>query len=394
MTCAKITGCLTLLTLMLGAHASVMACECSAKTLDEATHEADEIFFGKVAAFDEVEGGDWAATFDVERAYKGKTRTKGSSVIQTREDAKACGVQFRIGSTYMVYASREGDTLKTSTCALTQKLKRAPIAPEVRGLAPVVPAQGALVGRVSQASMVFVGQVKEVGKGYAGSFDDVLMEVKVETSFKGARRGKTVVVRYDEKSCPGKSRSLLDDDVLHGTLKAPVEVGESYLFFTHGESPVAVAACHGNHVAVASAPLDELKALCKGKTCEELGRGHAQAAKLRAAIGQKILSQAKISLDQCAGEAALYSSEGAITALDMQVRARSDGKVDMLDIRTRGTHEGGAMYDAAVECVAGKVALWGVPAFDGGALELDVLLRMKEGARGPRFVRDEVTMRQ
>ena len=78
----------------------------------------------------------------------------------------------------------------------------------------------------------------------------------------------------------------------------------------------------------------------------------------------------------------------------MQVRARSDGKVDMLDIRTRGTHEGGAMYDAAVECVAGKVALWGVPAFDGGALELDVLLRMKEGARGPRFVRDEVTMRQ
>jgi hypothetical protein len=81
------------------------ACECSPITPARAVQQADAIFRGTVTALRDVDRGEDARTdirFDVDAVYKGSVYR--DQVVASPQDATACGLTPKVGSTWVVFA--------------------------------------------------------------------------------------------------------------------------------------------------------------------------------------------------------------------------------------------------------------------------------------------------
>lgn len=377
------------------------ACECArAANVDEATETIPVIFFGRVGSFEASEDDEdqWVATLGVQKVYKGDDLSEGGLVeVGTRAHRKQCGIDFRVGATYLVFADREGDRLVTSSCHFTERLKRAPMAPNVRSLAPVLPGKGGVKQRARRASKVFTARIEDATSGFAGSWHDVELKVRVTRAYKGTRRGRRLKVRVDERSCLGEraqAGGLLSDADLRGR-EAPFEEGGTYLFYTHGEAPAAVMTCHGNltEAGAAAGQIAELEELCAGRACEALGASHARAAKLREELREQVEGRSRKAVEVCARQVkGMYGEGGAITELELSVQLRPDGTAQVTNVESRGTISDGSVYDRAVKCVAEQVPGWEISEFPGEPIEATASMKLEE-ARRPRFASVEVQMR-
>lgn len=372
------------------------ACTCSerAADLDEETARRGAIFYGAVTAFDELGPELWAATFKIDKSYKGKFKEGSVVTVMTGATPKQCGVDFRIGRKYIVYADEQGGGLTTSTCSYTEKLADPPLAPEVRSLAPVPTGKGSVESRTRRAEDVVVVKITEAGRSFAGSWDAVIFEAKVTTSFKGTRAGKTLKIMYDQDACSGgKRRNLLAEDDMFGEA-APFEEGKSYLLYTFDDEPTRVMPCHRNFEPLgdASAQIRELEVLCAGGACNKMGRGHKAVTKLRNGLRGAVASRAKSTIKTCAKKLPMYSKSGAITEVSLDVQLRADGKVALLGLSTSGTIASQTIYDKVSDCIAGAVSKWSVPEFPGEPVVVAMKLQIADAKRGPKFERVKATL--
>ncbi len=60
-------------------------------------------------------GGSWEVTFEVERYWKGGGTKRVA--VYTATTGAACGVDYKVGESYLVIASRHKDDLQSSLCA-------------------------------------------------------------------------------------------------------------------------------------------------------------------------------------------------------------------------------------------------------------------------------------
>jgi len=108
------------------------ACSCASSTPEEALTRSDAVFSGKVIARHDPKAGArlrstadpivW--TFAVDRVFKGKVATQ-QKVISPASDA-SCGIAFKLGTRYQVYARRSGKNLTTFLCSGTRQLLNLP----------------------------------------------------------------------------------------------------------------------------------------------------------------------------------------------------------------------------------------------------------------------------
>ncbi|GAA1431088.1 hypothetical protein GCM10009616_17350 [Microlunatus lacustris] len=97
-----------LLLALLGAWVSptpAAACDCAPLAPGQALRQADAVFRGTVTATDDVGGGQDARTdvrFRVDMVWKGSVFA--DQVVATPQDAAGCGLEPRVGSTWVVFA--------------------------------------------------------------------------------------------------------------------------------------------------------------------------------------------------------------------------------------------------------------------------------------------------
>lgn len=95
------------------------ACSCMAQTVEEAVASSAAIFEARVVS--EVdEGGTMVVTFAVTQAWGGVDHETIS--VRTARDSAACGFDFQVDETYLVYANGEADALTVSLCSRTARL--------------------------------------------------------------------------------------------------------------------------------------------------------------------------------------------------------------------------------------------------------------------------------
>jgi hypothetical protein len=329
------------------------------------------VFWGRLVAFEEETEGTWRATFEPERAYKGIEVKKGAEVdIMTPAPDLPCSAQLKLRKKFMVFATREGDKLVTSLCHGTEQAAAAPIAPGVTSILPTPPGPGPLEQRVARAQDVVVVEAVSVGKPFAGGWHNVAATFKVKKSYKGKLKGK-FTARFDERSCGGKKRSLidqLDDDAQADS--APAEQGERYLMFTYGEEPPYVMLCHENFVALDGDDEAEraLERLCKGSTCKAEATGAAAAAKVRRELRGALESSMRATLATCRKQSPFKIGDGVITDITLELQVLPEGKPRITNLQANGTIEGSEPYDALNDCLSKQVEAWTLPAFPGDSV--------------------------
>ena len=120
-TCFGIVACIILVTEI------TAACTCLKVSAGEMFQQADAVFLGKVVS---IESSGRCPSmvrvgFEVERSWKLVNTTEIPVITDysaSRECAGMCGVSFRQGDSYMVYARMTGRGLYTNICAGTVDL--------------------------------------------------------------------------------------------------------------------------------------------------------------------------------------------------------------------------------------------------------------------------------
>lgn len=107
------------------APARALACSCVAMDVEAAFSRADAVFEGRVL---EVErGSDPSApvrvTMEVVQHWKGVESER--VVVQTAADSAMCGVAFQPETSWLVYATREGEALRAGLCSRTARIEEA-----------------------------------------------------------------------------------------------------------------------------------------------------------------------------------------------------------------------------------------------------------------------------
>lgn len=117
---------LTLFVVLVGAGNAV-ACSCAAVSDARYRRAADAVFAGTVVAISDPNPGPGVSsadpitfTFAVERVAKGATDIQ-QEVVSARDSA-SCGCDFAQGGRYVVYATRDGGTLRASACGGSRPL--------------------------------------------------------------------------------------------------------------------------------------------------------------------------------------------------------------------------------------------------------------------------------
>lgn len=112
----KLAACCAVLALFLAD--SALACSCAPPPPpQEALKQSAAVFTGTVLAVTDS-GTNRQVRLRVERVWKG---TKcGEVTIVTALDEAACGSSFQVGTSYLVYATRQQGKLSTSLCSRTQ----------------------------------------------------------------------------------------------------------------------------------------------------------------------------------------------------------------------------------------------------------------------------------
>jgi hypothetical protein len=122
---------------------TAFACECAvpweksqAQQVKLARKQALSVFVGEVAAIIDLQ-----TVFDVKFKVRGiwKGPTAGEISVLTRHTDVACGIAFRVGESYLVYAWRlippdpDALELETSICSRTRRLAHADLDLKVLG---------------------------------------------------------------------------------------------------------------------------------------------------------------------------------------------------------------------------------------------------------------------
>ncbi|MGH7599345.1 MAG: T9SS type A sorting domain-containing protein [bacterium] len=90
----------------------------------QALAEADAVFMGKVESFELVENGNRRlAKISLIKIWKGDRSPAGE--ILTAANSAACGYDFQVGETYVIYAYKSPDGLHTNLCTRTAPLPSA-----------------------------------------------------------------------------------------------------------------------------------------------------------------------------------------------------------------------------------------------------------------------------
>jgi hypothetical protein len=355
----------------------------------QAEAAADVVFWGKLVAFEEVSEGSWRATFEPERVYKGLESKSGAELdVLTPAPDAPCSAGLKLRRKFMVFATREGSSLKTSLCHGTEQAAAAPIAPGVTSILPTPPGAGPLEARVARAEDVVVAEAVEVGKPFAGGWHNVAVTFKVKKSYKGSLKGK-FTARFDERSCGGKKRSLLDQmDREDGEPdETPAERGGKYLMFTYGEEPPYVMLCHANFVEADEAD-DEIRALdklCKGGACKA-AKGAAAAGSVRRELRKVLQRSMTDTLATCRKRAPFKVGDGVVTDMVVELQVLPEGKPRVTNLQANGTIEGGEAYNAINECMVERIEGWTLPVFPGDPVRAAWSIRTDDKTGAPKDI--------
>lgn len=95
-----------------------LACSCiPPQPIREAVENATRVFHGKVVTVEPLNDIHQRVTFQVTEHFKGTPRD--TLAIETATSGAMCGYPFHEGSSYVVYAHGEDDSLATSSCSRT-----------------------------------------------------------------------------------------------------------------------------------------------------------------------------------------------------------------------------------------------------------------------------------
>lgn len=385
---------------LVGAFSAILApsqanAQCAGKIdLENATLQSEAVVYGKITALEPHGETHWVATIDVLKPFKGKVRKE--STIEVSAPMGEGELEWQVEQSVMLYMKKNSDGgWATSSCDGSKVVESEPLAAETNDFFPLPPADASLETRARRASAIFTGKVTAAGRGYAGRWDGVMIKVKVKDGIKGIKKNATVQLRLDGDSCNAgkKKRDLLSDvDLLQGDASSPFEVDKTYLFFAYDDMPYQVMLCHENmqDLGEAGENLRDLKKMCKRGGCDS---GHDDLTSLRKTIKGGLEKSTVDSLESCAKKLPLYSSAGAITDLDLKVRLQPGGKVELLDVSSRGTLSDGQIYNALGACMQEQLGTWEVGEQAGRPdLEASIKLQMKEASRGPTITSSEVIL--
>jgi len=124
------------LTILLAADPA-RACSCVAIDAEAAFDRSDAVFEGRVLEVERAAGAR-RVTLAVVQQWKGITSER--VVVETAADSAACGVAFEADTSWLVYAERDGDRLRTGLCSRTARIEDAQADLAVLG-AGVVPVE-------------------------------------------------------------------------------------------------------------------------------------------------------------------------------------------------------------------------------------------------------------
>jgi hypothetical protein len=100
------------LVLILLAGENALACKCSnPPSVGQSFEQSAAIFYGTVES---VESSDkeMLAVFSVEKSWKGADKDR----VTVRTDTTSCGIDFKKGESYYLFAERDGDIFYTVPC--------------------------------------------------------------------------------------------------------------------------------------------------------------------------------------------------------------------------------------------------------------------------------------
>ena len=109
----------------------VLACSCvPSPPFEKSVKEADAVFAGAVASSEQVSGvetevvaptyGEFVYTFNVDEVVSGEV---GATVeVHAYSSSAACGIQFREGDRYVVFAYERRGDLETNLCSRTERI--------------------------------------------------------------------------------------------------------------------------------------------------------------------------------------------------------------------------------------------------------------------------------
>ncbi|HYG64571.1 MAG TPA: hypothetical protein VEL74_18470 [Thermoanaerobaculia bacterium] len=113
---------LTLILALTGADAA-LACSCApSPPPQEALQQAGAVFTGTVVAVD-TSGLSSTVRLRVEKGWKGAKC--GEVTVVTSADSAACGYDFQVGQSYLVYADKQKGKLNVSLCSRTSLTSQA-----------------------------------------------------------------------------------------------------------------------------------------------------------------------------------------------------------------------------------------------------------------------------
>jgi hypothetical protein len=99
--------------------AKALTCRCMAVSVEDNLKQSDAVFFGKVVRVTPHRNDvDIVVKFDVNDVWKGDR----INTVRTSKDDRMCGVGFKQGREYIVFASKVEGGYYTSICDRTQEL--------------------------------------------------------------------------------------------------------------------------------------------------------------------------------------------------------------------------------------------------------------------------------
>ncbi|HSH04534.1 MAG TPA: hypothetical protein VLL52_18635 [Anaerolineae bacterium] len=170
----KIWRMLLIITLLLPwlTHPSDTAWACSCvegETVTDAVNRAHLVFAGEVTDEQTLStlfsSTDTAYAFNVQEVWKGEASR--NLVIQTAKDSAACGYNFNVGNTYLVYAYEYEGQLQTNLCSRTTELSSATEDLNILGSGnPPLPANNTLQDNFSWLVLAGIGMITLTATGY------------------------------------------------------------------------------------------------------------------------------------------------------------------------------------------------------------------------------------
>ncbi len=107
------------LLMLVFAGQSAHACTCAQPDATWLAEFAAIVFRGKVLHSTGPKTGEASTTFAVQRQWKGDPVRK--AVVRARVQSAACGIRFKPGESYLVFASEKDGVYRTNSCSTFSK---------------------------------------------------------------------------------------------------------------------------------------------------------------------------------------------------------------------------------------------------------------------------------